>query len=117
MTQRRLQDERLLWPLIASALILTAQAWSGGGELQQSAATAPGNLLEAGLTPTTHAPVPARLEAMWYVPGGDPPSSAAVPTLARGVQMLDEGGERRRGAALVNNPALRKTAVGDYARY
>ena len=117
MTQRRLQDERLLWPLIASALILTAQAWSGGGELQQSAATAPGNLLEAGLTPTTHAPVPARLEAMWYVPAGDRPSSETVQRLARGVQILDEGGEAAEALPLVNNPAMFKTSVGDYARY
>jgi len=117
MNQRSPGRKWLLWPLIASALIITVQAWSGGAGQQQSGSTTRGDSLEAGLTPTVHPPVPARVVAMWYAPAGNAPSSNGLVRLARGVQMLDEGGSPAEALPLVNNPSVFKTDVGDYARY
>jgi soluble lytic murein transglycosylase len=106
-------------PLLASAVVITLQAWSGTGavEQHQSATTDPSHAL-AGLVATDHPPVPSRLEAMWYAPAPDAPApSAAVANVARGVQLLDDGGDAAHALPLVNQPALAKSHVGAYARY
>jgi soluble lytic murein transglycosylase len=54
---------------------------------------------------------------MWYAPASSGRSSDAVTRLARGVQLLDEGGNAAEALPLINNPAVFKTEVGDYARY
>jgi soluble lytic murein transglycosylase len=115
------QRRWLLWPIIGSVLLITVQAWSDGTQQQESAATSPGGSLIARLSPTAHPAVPARLEAMWYAPA-EGLTTAAKPTdaltrLARGVQILDEGGDAAEALTLVNTPDLLKTTVGDYARY
>ncbi|HUE88671.1 MAG TPA: transglycosylase SLT domain-containing protein [Vicinamibacterales bacterium] len=116
MNERTPRTKWLLWPLVASALLITVQAWTGGRQ-QEPASTAPADSLGAGLIPTAHVPVPARLEAMWYAPSSAAPSSEAVARLARGVQILDEGGDAAEALPRVNNSAVLETAVGDYARY
>jgi len=106
----------LMWPLVASALLITVQAWNGGGR-QQDGGPVTANLLDTRLTPTVHPPVPARLEAMWYAPVGAAAVSEAAARVARGVQILDEGGSAAEALPLVNHPAGLKSDVGDYARY
>jgi soluble lytic murein transglycosylase len=105
------------WLLGACALLMTTQAWSVGAQQRDSSASPPGNPSTARLSPTNHPAVPPTLAAMWYVPSAQPPSNAAMQRLARGVQMLDEGGKAAEALPLVNNPALFKTEIGDYARY
>ena len=117
MNPHRPGRERLLLPLLAGMLLITVQAWSGGADEQKSGGMARGDSLDAGLAPTVHPLLPARLEAMWYAPAGSAPSSDALTRLARGVQLLDEGGSAAEALPLINNPALFKTEVGDYARY
>jgi soluble lytic murein transglycosylase len=108
----------LLWPLVGFTLLITVQAWSGAAETgQQLVPAPPSNTLDARLAPTVHAPVPARLDAMWYVPAVAPASKGALADLARGVQLLDEAGSATEALPLVSHAALQKTSVADYARY
>jgi soluble lytic murein transglycosylase len=117
MTERRSRTTWLLWPLVAFALIITVQAWSGGVREQRQVSGTAVSARDAELAPTSHAPVPARLEAMWYAPATDAASNDALVRLARGVQILDEDGNAAEALPLVNNPAAFKSPVGDYARY
>jgi soluble lytic murein transglycosylase len=114
----------LIWPLAACALLITVQAWSGSegqeqaGPPQDVAPPVLSNTIDARLNPTIHPAVPARLEAMWYSPdSAAPPASGALANLVRGVQLLDDGGAPAEVLGLVNNTALDKTAVSDYAKY
>src|SRR5688572_4560989 len=108
----------LLWPLAGSALLITVQAWNGGVESQQSVSTGPlNNTLDARLSPTVHAPVPATLGTMWYVPAEEAPQSGPLANLARGVQILEDGGSATEALPLVTNPSLAKTRLADYAKY
>lgn len=115
---RLARRKRLIWPLAASALLLiSAQAWNGGRPQQDGPSAVHVSPLAPGLVPTVHPAVPARLEAMWYVPDKGAQPGAAVARVARGVQMLDEGGSAADALALVNQPSVFKSEVGDYARY
>jgi soluble lytic murein transglycosylase len=109
----------LLWPLAGSALLISVQAWNGAGGAQQEVVPAAlTNTIDARLSPTVHAPVPARLESMWYVPHADSSAvQAKIANLARGVQMLDEFENPAEALFLVNDLTLAKTGVADYARY
>ena len=108
----------VLWPLAASALLVTAQAWNSASGPQQSVVAAPlTNTVDARLNPTMHPAVPASLEAMWYVPDTEPPASGTVANLAKGVQILDDAGSATEALPLVTHAALAKTPVADYAKY
>jgi soluble lytic murein transglycosylase len=108
----------LVWPLVASTLLISLQAWTGGSAPPQAHGSAPlANTVEARLNPTIHPAVPARLDAMWYVPEGEPPTGGVVANLARGVQLLEDAGSATEALPLVSHEALRKTNIADYARY
>lgn len=109
----------LLWPLVASALLISVQAWSGGSVApQQHTAAAPlDDTIDARLNPTAHVAVPPRLEAMWYVPPTAAPEKGVLADLARGVKILEDGGEASAALPLVRAAALQKTPLADYARY
>ena len=109
----------MLWPLVASALLITVQAWNGGvaSPQQDAAGAALTNTAAARLNPTVHPPVPARLDAMWYAPDTEPAQSGVVANLARGVQILEDFGSASEALPLVSHAALEKISVADYARY
>ena len=116
--EKTLRLKWLLWPLAGSALLITVQAWNGAAESQQSVSPGPlNNTLDARLSPTVHAPVPATLGTMWYVPADEAPQSGALANLARGVQILEDGGSATEALPLVTNPSLAKTRLADYAKY
>jgi soluble lytic murein transglycosylase len=119
MTGRNLpESRRLVWPAIASVALLAA-AWSHPfAQQQRGPVVAPlTNTADARLNPTAHLAVPPHLEAMWYVPEDAPATSGVLANLARGVQLLEEGGSAAEALPLVSHAALAKTAVSDYARY
>jgi soluble lytic murein transglycosylase len=108
----------LLWPLVGSALLITVQAWNGSaGPQQEVRSTALTNTADARLNPTVHPAVPASLAAMWYAPGPEKTPTAAVANLAKGAQILEDGGSATEALPLVSHAALEKTAVANYARY
>jgi soluble lytic murein transglycosylase len=108
----------LLWPIVGSALLITVQAWNDDGAMSQAApSSALTDTASARLNPTTHAPVPVRLDAMWYVPLTEPPTSGAVANFAKGVQILEDQGSASEALPLVSHAALEKMAVAPYARY
>src|SRR5688500_11723068 len=107
----------LALPFIAAALLITVQAWNATPGAQQEPAPTPPNTLEARLSPTTHPPVPATLEAMWYARRTDAQPRGPVANLARGVQLLDDRGDPAEALPLVSAPALAHTDFADYARY
>jgi soluble lytic murein transglycosylase len=117
MTERT--NTRLLFALLASALLLSVQAGTALPGAQQELATAglPATI-GAPLSPTLHPAVPETLEAMWFAP---PKSSAATPgvlvQLAQGVRMLEQTGDAATALTLVSAPALASTDVAPYARY
>jgi soluble lytic murein transglycosylase len=74
-------------------------------------------MVDARLSPTLHAPVPPRLESMWYVSETEPPATGAMANLARGVRILEESGSATEALPLVSQAALAKTPVAEYARY
>ncbi|HUE84763.1 MAG TPA: transglycosylase SLT domain-containing protein [Vicinamibacterales bacterium] len=117
MKARTSPTKWLLWPLVACALLITVQAWSGGARQQEAGSGTAVSPLDTPLTPTAHPAVPARLDAMWYAPAVAAPPGDALVRLARGVQILDEGGSASEALPLVNTPAALKSPVGDYARY
>jgi soluble lytic murein transglycosylase len=117
MTESSRARKRQRRPLIASILLILAQASSSTTPAQPSVSAPQDHSLAAGLTPTVHPGVPARLEAMWFAPAGEGATSEALRRLARGVEILDEGGNPADALPLVNSPALLKSTVGDYARY
>ena len=108
----------LLWPLLASALIITVQAWNAVPGAQQELPPAPlTNTTDARLSPTAHPIVPATLETMWYARNPEPSPSGALAGFARGLQMLDDYITPGDALPLVSAPALAKTDVVDYSRY
>lgn len=118
MHEKARRTNWLLWALAGCALLVTVQTWGGAADVRQgqpssSRSTPPA----AGLTPTVHPSVPPRLEDMWYAPASEIPPRGALAGLARGVQILEEGGSVTEALPLVSDPALAKTAVADYARY
>jgi soluble lytic murein transglycosylase len=113
MPRPALRGPWLLWPLIGSVLLITVQAWSGG---QQNSSGSP-NAEPPGLRPTAHAPVPPRLDAMWYAPASANPPARELSDLARGVELLETGGSVTEALPLVSHAALGNTPVADYARY
>jgi soluble lytic murein transglycosylase len=107
-----------LWPLAASVLLISVQAWNSASAPQQPLVAAPlTNTADARLNPTMHPAVPARLESMWYVPDAEPPASGVIANLAKGVQILDDAGSATEALPLVRHAALSKTPVADYAKY
>jgi soluble lytic murein transglycosylase len=106
-------------PVAAGALLITAPLWSAAPVPEQESAQPDlSKTLEARLSPTPHAAVPATLDAMWYA--RDPkllPSTSELAALARGVKMLDESGDAAAALPLVSAPALGKSNVAEYARY
>ena len=108
----------LLWPLIASALLITVQAWNATpGAVQELTPPPLTNTSEARLNPTAHPTVPATLEAMWYARTPEPAPAGALAGFARGVQMLDDFLTPADALPLVSAPALAKTDVAGYSRY
>jgi soluble lytic murein transglycosylase len=108
----------LLWPLAASALVISVQAWNGADGVQQGAvSTNLSNTLDARLSPTAHPAVPATLDAMWFVPRAPAALPAAMTNLARGVEMLDQNSNPADALPLVSATVLAGTDVEDYARY
>src|SRR5918995_1355512 len=110
----------LLWPLIASALLITVQAWNAMPGAQQTQAPSPTpltNTADARLNPTAHPVVPATLETMWYARSPEPAPSGALAGFARGVEVLNDYLTPAEALTLVSAPALAKTDVADYSRY
>lgn len=111
----------LLWPLCASVLVITVQAWTGSAGQHQDLAKAKNgltNTVAARLRPTIHPAVPATLEAMWYVPTDDgTPQNPGLVNFARGVALLDTGGSAADALPLVSASTLAKSTVAEYARY
>lgn len=108
----------ILWPLAGSALLITVHVLSGSPVQQQDSPAITATAPSGGLAPTSHPPVPPRLDAMWYAPDAEgPPSQGPLAALARGAAMLDEGGSVAEALALVSQPALAKTPLAGYARY
>lgn len=105
----------LRWPLMAAALLLSVQAWSGSGGQQQGADTAPAG--DGRLVPTEHPPVPPDLDAMWFAPSGDPRATSPLAGLARGVDLLESDGSATEALPLLSHAALAKSAVAPYAKY
>jgi soluble lytic murein transglycosylase len=104
--------------LVFSALLITVQAGNGTtGQQQELTPPSLANTVAARLSPTTHPAVPARLDSMWYVPAAAPTQSATLSDFARGVEMLDEGGNAAEALPLVSRAALVKSPVADYAKY
>jgi soluble lytic murein transglycosylase len=98
-------------------VLISIQVWSGAADSSQEQASGPRSTApDAGFAPTAHAPVPPRLDAMWYAPSGSA-STGIVVNLARGVQLLEEDGKAAEALPLVGNAALAKTAVAEYAKY
>jgi soluble lytic murein transglycosylase len=118
---KQANDPRLtwaLWPLAASVLLVSVQAWNSASAPQQPLVAAPlTNTADARLNPTMHPAVPARLESMWYVPDAEPPASGVIANLAKGVQILDDAGSATEALPLVSHASLSKTPVADYAKY
>lgn len=118
MHEKARRTNWLLWALAACALLVTVQTWGGATDVRQGQPS--GSLSAspaAGLAPTVHPSVPPRLEDMWYAPATEVAPKGALAGLARGVQLLEEGGSVTEALPLVSDQALAKTAVADYARY
>ena len=108
----------LLWPLIASALLITVQIWNAvPGAQQELVQPALTNTAEARLNPTAHPMVPATLETMWYARSAEPTPTGALAGFAHGLQILDDYLNPADALPLVSAPALAKTDVADYSRY
>lgn len=109
----------LLWPLIASAFLITVQGWNAAPGAQQALTpTGLSNTVDARLSPTAHPAVPPTLASMWYVPEERALAAQSdLAGLARGVTLLDESGDAATALPLVSTGALAKTDVADYARY
>ncbi|HXG90040.1 MAG TPA: transglycosylase SLT domain-containing protein [Vicinamibacterales bacterium] len=102
----------LAWPLVASTLLISVQAWTGHPDQDR------GSVSDGGLNPTAHPAVPATLEAMWYARATDnAPTPPAIANLARGVALLDTDGSAADALPLVSDSALAHTDVAEYARY
>jgi soluble lytic murein transglycosylase len=109
----------LLVPAAAAALVATAPLSSVTSVAeQQQAQPNLARTIEARLSPTPHAAVPATLETMWYArPERALPATNALAGLARGVKMLDESGDAAAALPLVSAASLAKSEVGEYSRY
>jgi soluble lytic murein transglycosylase len=110
---------RLLVPAAVGAVAMTGQLWSVTSVAeQQHVQPNLSTTLEARLSPTTHAPVPPTLEAMWYARAERTLAAGSdLAGLARGVKMLDESGDAAAALPLVSAAGLAKTDVAEYARY
>ena len=98
--------------------IVPTVQWNDSAGQQDATPIAASNPVDSRITATVHPPVPARLDAMWYAPAADAAQpSPAIASFARGVQLLDESDDPSKALPLIDNPALAKTAVADYARY
>ena len=69
------------------------------------------------LQPTTHAPVPADLNAFWFAPTKGGPLSPALTGFVKGVRLLDEENKPELALPLLNQKALASTPVAEYARF
>ncbi len=95
----------LLVPAAVGAVAMTGQLWSVtvGRRAAARPARTLSTTLEARLSPTTHAPVPPTLEAMWYARAERTLAAGSdLAGLARGVKMLDESGDAAAALPLVS---------------
>ncbi|MBI4885771.1 MAG: tetratricopeptide repeat protein, partial [Acidobacteria bacterium] len=105
-------------PLVLAAAIL---ALCAGARAQD--AVAPTGLPPAGITPTSHAPLPASLSRYWIVPDsalspvpGRRAGDSAAARFARGAKLVDAG-DFAPGLDLVRGADLAFTPLADYSRY
>jgi soluble lytic murein transglycosylase len=113
----RTNNTRLLYTLLASALLLSVQQTGTvvpGSQQGFSTADMPGGVT---LSPTLHPVVPETLEAMWYAPAGASRATAPLVDLAQGVRLLEETGDAASALPLVSTSALQSTDVAPYARF
>jgi soluble lytic murein transglycosylase len=114
---------RVLFALLASALLISVQAGTAVPRTSQGLATgsAAGSGPGLPLVPTLHPIVPETLDAMWYAPrkrgSAEGPAEAPLANLARGVRMLEQTGDAASALPLVSASALADSDVALDARY
>lgn len=105
----------LLGLVLVAAGVLVSQEQPGAA--QEARATTPG----AGpgrLVPTTHAPLPTALSALWIAtPRSAGTSTPALREFARGVQLLEQSDDAAAALPLLSTGALANGPLADYARY
>jgi soluble lytic murein transglycosylase len=114
----------LIFPIGASALLLSAQAWNATPVAQQALAPAPErvsgltNTAAGRLAPTNHPDIPTTRETMWFAPAEKTlPEESELARFARGVRLLDESGDAAAALPLLNIAGIAKTDVAEYGRY
>jgi soluble lytic murein transglycosylase len=110
-------NSRILYTLLASALLLTVQQTGTvvpGSQQGLSTAGMPGGI---PLSPTLHPVVPETLESMWYAPAGASRATAPLADLARGVRLLEQSGDAAAALPLVSASSLQSTDAAPYARH
>ncbi len=117
MTDRA--NVRLLSTLLASALLLTAQAGTAVPERTQGLSTTGfSDIAGVPLSPTLHPTVPETLASMWYAPAaGAARVTTPLANLATGIRMLEQSGDAATALPMVSAPALSTTDAAPYARY
>jgi soluble lytic murein transglycosylase len=109
---------RLLFTLLASALLISVQAGTAVPRMTQDLATgAIGGNPNMPLAPTIHPAVPETLQSMWYAPPTRAGIDAPLADLATGIRMLEQTGDAASALPFVTASALADTDVAWYARY
>jgi soluble lytic murein transglycosylase len=70
-----------------------------------------------GLRPTSHDPVPSEPSHYWLTPAAGTAVTPALRDFARAVAVIDDEGDARSVAPLLQSSALDKTLLADHVRY
>jgi soluble lytic murein transglycosylase len=103
--------------VVGTATLLAVCALAAPGPAAQDAAARTTGPAGVRLGPTRHPPVPSELSALWYAPPRNAVLTPALANLVKGVGLLDEDHKPDAALPLLDQKALAKTPLADYARF
>ena len=101
----------------AVVVALGADARPQGQQAATAGLPGPPTMSVPGLRPTAHDPVPAELSGYWLTLASGNVVTPALRDFARAVEVIDDGGDARSVAPLLQSAALDASPVADYVRY